>query len=146
MKQCLMICTVLALLAAPAWGHDPGLSSVRLVFEANRLTATIVLSRQDARVLLDRSSGVAAESLTNVARNGLRLKLGDRALPVSDVSVRETGSSGDENVELKLTYRISNREAVTRIEVRSRLLNQLPVSHRQFFSPSSSAARAVLSE
>ena len=125
--------------ALRSYGHDPGLSSAKLTLQAGRIEATIVFARADVESLfpLDANSdgklsteelSAAKSRLQGLATSALEIISDGERIPA--VSPRATVDENN-NVQLDVTF---PGRAPKRLFVRSVLLADLALGHRQFVS------------
>ncbi len=128
----LLICSV-------AEAHDPGLSSVEIRLEKDRVDVRMTFAGRDIEKLLPsgpegeaesgtRELGAALPQFERMAFNALQVHLdGRKATPVLE-AVRPDGSGA---IQLTLRY---PGQADSQLIVRSLILPSLPLGHRQFLS------------
>jgi hydrogenase/urease accessory protein HupE len=127
-----------------ALAHDPGLSSVTVKLNRNRLEAVATFARKDIEGLIELPSAKAVEP--GVERAGLE-EFGRGILAIENEAQRleptepKAWIDDQGNVEFRLTFVVDKRGP---LEFRSCLLPRLPLGHRQFLSVTDESGETVL--
>ena len=125
-----------------ASAHDPGLSSVTVKLNGNRLEAVATFARKDIESLIMSPAAQATEptrcGLQELARGILAIENAGRRLEPADNRARFDDQG---NVEFRLNF---VADASGPFELRSCLLPRLPLGHRQFLSVTDQSGATVL--
>ena len=139
----------LTLLACPGFvgtmsAHDPGLSSVAVKFNGNRLDATATFARKDVEGLLESTAalatgpGVERARLQELARGIVAVENAGRRLEPTEATSRFDDQG---NVEFRFSF---VADASGTLELRSCVLSRLPFGHRQFLSVTDATGEKVI--
>jgi hydrogenase/urease accessory protein HupE len=124
--------------------HDPGLSSVTVKMNSNRLEAVATFARKDIESLIELPATQANEpgpergGLLEFARGILAVETAGQRLEPADAKARFDDQG---NVEFRLNF---VADAGGPLELRSCVLPRLPLGHRQFLSVTDDSGRTVL--
>ena len=125
-----------------ALAHDPGLSTLVLTLDKDRLDAVLTLSSVDAEALgsvsgkrMGRTPAktVAAPlpQLEEITEEGLEVRSAASVEEPSQVVAERIRESSSDNLQIRLAFPM---KAQSRVSLRSRLIHDLPAGHRQYVS------------
>jgi hydrogenase/urease accessory protein HupE len=136
---CLMLFGFVGTLSA----HDPGLSSVAVKLNGNRLDAIATFARKDIEGLIESTaaptgSGVERARLQELARGIVSVENAGRRLEPAEATSRFDDQG---NAEFRFSF---VADASGALELRSCLLSRLPLGHRQFLSVTDASGEKVI--
>jgi hydrogenase/urease accessory protein HupE len=120
-------------LAASAFAHDPGLSSVTVTLGQGEMTALVVFNPRDLAPLATKQGS----DYNSIAADILRVRLSGLAIPA-----RLEGATRDarENISFQLRFAPLGKG---RLEIASGVIDQLPFGHRQFLSVLNASGQTI---